>query len=297
LRDSGTVLREPRGVTPRGYSPVRCDEVYALLPQTKEIQDYVRASGRLTRAGPNETSPCPELSSSFNWTLGQVCTCGRLMADGRELSEQTKSGLRLAFSVVAVLIILGILTKGLLLVRSGTRIGVVEGVAIISLIGVLGFVTTPRWAKWLFAVCCLMVLRCALASAFGRTVSVPSLEAPRIYFFEMAGLFALMAFLTYRFVDSRTTWLDSLCLVCAFVSIDYTFVSNSFSGLLLAVVFLGIGYAYQLYQERSRSQVTPEASSTTCSQAPSCHANDTFRLSSAIVESAAHRSEARRVTE
>jgi hypothetical protein len=185
------------------------------------------------------------------------------MADGRGLWEQTKSGLRLAFSVVAVLTILGILTKGLLLVRSGTRIDVVEGVAVVFLVGVLAFVTTSRWAKWFFGVCCLMVLRGALASAFGRTVSVPSLAAPRSYFFEMTGLFALMAFLTYRFVDSRTTWLDSLCLVGAFVSIDYTFVSNSLGGLLLAVLFLGVGYAYQQYQLHSRSQVTPEASSNT----------------------------------
>ena len=184
------------------------------------------------------------------------------MADGRGLWDETKSGLRLAFNVVAVIIILGILSKGLLLVRSGTRIGLVEGVAVIFLIGVLAFVTTPRWAKWFFGVCCLMVLRGALASALGRTVSVPSLESPRTYFFEMTGLFALMAFLTYRFVDSRTTWLDSLCLVGAFVSIDYTFVSNSLSGLLLAVLFLGIANAYQQYQLHTRSQVPPEAPST-----------------------------------
>ena len=185
------------------------------------------------------------------------------MTDGRGLWEQTKSGLRLALSVVGVLISLGILTKGLLLVRSGTRMGVVEGAAVIFLICVLAFVTTPRWAKWFFGVCCLMVLRGALASAIGRTVSVPSLEAPRIHFLEFAGLFALMAFLTYRFVDSRTTWLDSLCLVGAFVTVVYTFISNSLTGLLLAVLFLGTGYAHQQYQLHSRSRVTPEASSTT----------------------------------
>jgi hypothetical protein len=185
------------------------------------------------------------------------------MEDGRGLWEQTKSGLRLAFSVVGVLIILGMLIKGLLLVRSGTRIGVVEGAAVIFLICVLAFVTTPRWAQWFFGVCCLMVLRGTLMCAIGRTVSVPSLEAPRIYFLEVTGLFTLMAFLTYRFVDSRTTWLDSLCLVGAFVSVVYAFISNSLSGLLLAVLFLGIGYAYQQYQLHTRSQVPPEASSTT----------------------------------
>jgi hypothetical protein len=161
-----------------------------------------------------------------------------------------------------VLIILLTLIKGLLLVRSDTRIGVVEGAAVIFLICVLAFLTTPRWAKWFFGVCCLMALRGALMVAMGRTLSVPSSEAPRIYFLEVTGLFALMAFLTYRFVDSRTTWLDSLCLVGAFVSIDYTFVNNSLSGLLLAVLFLGIGNAYQQYQLHTRSQVPPEAPST-----------------------------------
>jgi hypothetical protein len=185
------------------------------------------------------------------------------MADDRGLWEQMRSGLRLALRVVAVLIILLTLIKGLLLVRSGARIGVVEGAAVIFIICVLAFVTTPRWAKWFFGVCCLMVFRGALASVIGRTVSVPSLEAPRIYFFEFTGLFALMAFLTYRFVDSRATWLDSLCLVGAFVTVVYTFISNSLLGMLLAVLFLGIGYAYQQYQLHSRSRITPEASSIT----------------------------------
>jgi hypothetical protein len=241
----------------------RDDEVYALLPQTNEMQDARRVSGRLPRAGPNGTSPGPELSHSLNWHLGQVCADWRVMADDRGLWEQTKSGLLLAFTVVGVLIILGMLIKGLLLVRSGTRMGVLEGMAVIFLICVLAFTTTPHWAKWFFGVCCLMVLRSALMSVIGRTISVPSLEAPRIYFLEMTGLFALMAFLTYRFVDSRTTGLDSLCLVGALVTFIYAFVSNLLSGLLMAVLFLGIGYAYRYYQLHSRSRVTPEASSTT----------------------------------
>ena len=120
------------------------------------------------------------------------------MEDGRGLWKQTKSGLRLAFSVVGVLIILGMLIKGLLLVRSGPRIGVVEGAAVIFLICVLAFVTTPRWAKWFFGVCCLMVLRGTLMCAIGRTVSVPSVEAPRIYFLEVTGLFALMALIPIK---------------------------------------------------------------------------------------------------
>jgi hypothetical protein len=185
------------------------------------------------------------------------------MTDERGLWEQTKSGLLLAFTVVGVLISLGILTKGLLLIRSGTRIGVAEGAAVILLIGVLAFVTSPRWAKWFFGACCLMVVRGALMTVIGRTISVPSLEAPRIYFLEVIGLFALMAFLTYRFLDSRTTWLDSLCLIGALITIMSWFVSNSLSGLSLAVFFLGIGYAYQQYQRHGRSRVTPRAASTT----------------------------------
>ncbi len=185
------------------------------------------------------------------------------MADDRGLWDQTKSGLRLALTVVGVLAILMALIKGLLLVRSGTRTGVVEGTAAIFLICVLAFVTTSHWAKWFFGVCFVMVLRGALMGAIGRTVSVPSIEAPRTLFLEVTGLFALMAFLSYRFVNSRTTWLDSLCLVGALVTTVYWFLSNSLSGGLLAVLFLGIGYAYRHYQLHSRSPVTPEVSSTT----------------------------------
>jgi hypothetical protein len=185
------------------------------------------------------------------------------MADDRGLWDQTKSGLRLALTVVGVLIVVGILCKGLLLAGDGTRRGVVEGVATIFIVCVLAFVTASRWAKWFFGVCCVIVLRGALVGAIGRTVSVPSIEAPRILFLEVTGLFALMAFLSYRFVNSRPTWLDSLCLAGALVTTVYGFLSNSRSGLLLAVLFLGIGYAYRHYQLHSRTRVTPEASSTT----------------------------------
>ncbi len=167
------------------------------------------------------------------------------MTDGRGWREQTKSGLRLALSVVGVLITLGILTKGLLLVGSGTRRGVVEGAATIFLTCVLAFVTTSRWAKWFFGVCCLIVLRAGLMSIFERTISAPSVVAPRVFFLEVSGLFALMALLSYRFVNSRPSQLDSLCLVGALVAAAYSLVSNSVSGLLVAILFLGMGYAFR----------------------------------------------------
>jgi len=162
------------------------------------------------------------------------------MTENLSWEKQVASGFRLALTVVGVLLVLGLLIKGLLLLRSDDLNRTLGGVAIISLVCVLAFVTTSYWAKWFFGVCCLMVLRGVAMFVVGRTVSVPSIAAPRSYFALVTGIFVLMAVLSYRFVDSSPNWLDSLCLVGTLVAATAWFINNSVIWLLAGVVLLGL---------------------------------------------------------
>jgi hypothetical protein len=162
------------------------------------------------------------------------------MTDNPSWGKQVASGLRLALTVVGVLLLLGLLIKGLLLLRSDDPNRTFGGIAIISLVCVLAFVTTSHWAKWFFGVCCLLVLRGFAMFLLGRTVSVPSIVAPRSYFALVTGIFVLMAVLSYRFVDSSPNWLDSLCLVGTVVTTTAWFINNSVIWLLAGVVLLGL---------------------------------------------------------
>ena len=85
----------------------------------------------------------------------------------------------------------------------------------------------------------------------GRTVSVPSIVAPRIVFAEMAGIFAVMAVLSYKFVNSKPNWLDSVCLVGAVTASVYSLLGNRpMTYLLVAGLLLGVGSAYHAFEAR-----------------------------------------------
>ena len=84
-------------------------------------------------------------------------------------------------------------------------------------------------------------------AALGRTISVPSIVAPRTYFAEFAGTSALMAYLSYRFVSTKPDWLDSICLVGALTAIANLLVNTSrpstLASALVAVLLLALSWA------------------------------------------------------
>jgi hypothetical protein len=177
------------------------------------------------------------------------------MTENLSWGKQMAAGLRLALTVVGVLLVLGLLIKGLLLLHSDDPNRTLGGIVTISLVCILAFVTTSHWAKWFFGVCCLMVLRGAAMFLLGQTVSVPSIAAPRSYFALVTGVFLLMAVLSYRFVDSSPNWLDSLCLVGALVAAMASVISNSLRWSLVGLVLLGLGWACRRLVGDSHSRV------------------------------------------
>jgi len=63
-------------------------------------------------------------------------------------------------------------------------------------------------------------------AALGRTISVPSIAAPRIVFVELIVVAAVMCLLTYRFMLTKPTRLDSVALVGALTALLYSFASG-----------------------------------------------------------------------
>ena len=170
--------------------------------------------------------------------------------------KDVKSGLRLALIIVGTIVILGLLGRGLRLISVGGWGDLALGIGIVFAVSVFLLATVRWWAKWFFAACCLFTLRTILAGVLGRTISVPSIVAPRILFAEYACIFLAMALLSYRFVSAKPNWPDSVCLVGAVVALVYSLFSDEVAvqRMLVAVLLLGFGSAYHNFFSRLRRQ-------------------------------------------
>jgi hypothetical protein len=155
---------------------------------------------------------------------------------------------RLALAMLGAIVLISVLATGLLLLSSGRRGGLALGVGMVLVVCVVLLVTAGRWAKWFFAACCLTTLRAVVMGTLGRTISVPSIAAPRSLFAEIAGISAVMAFLSYRFVSARPNSLDSVCLVGAVTATVYSLLSDKpIRWISMAVLLLGVCSAYRRF--------------------------------------------------
>ena len=176
----------------------------------------------------------PGLSSDMNVRLGEV-----------------KSGVRLALVTVAAILLVSSLFIGLRLVEASTRSGLPFGILIVVFVAAVLWLTVARWAKWFFAACCLFTLRAATCFVLGRTISVPSIVASRPLFLGLSAVFAAMAVLSYRFVDTEPNRVDSICLVGAVVGFAYALLKgDALWWLLVPTLFLGISAAYDMIAGR-----------------------------------------------
>src|SRR6266436_8993698 len=162
---------------------------------------------------------------------------------------------RLALALLGAVVILGVLGRGLRLISVGRPEDLILGIGIVLVVNILLLATVRWWAKWYFAACCLTTLRAVVMGALGRTISVPSIVAPRILFAEIAGISAVMAFFSYRFVSARPNSLDSVCLVGTVIATVYSMVSdNPIGWILVAVLLLGVCDAYRKFVARGRNR-------------------------------------------
>ncbi len=176
------------------------------------------------------------------------------MNQERSVLEQAKSGMRLAATLLAAILVLSLLVAGLHSFSLAQRLGL-GVVEVLIALGLL-FATVGRWAKWFFAACCGNFLRLLGMAALGRTISTPSMAAPRASFLMLAGLMAIMGFLTYKFADTRPSRFDSVCLVGALVALVYSLLSlTPVRWVLLAVCFLVASWAHHHFaRSRGRGQ-------------------------------------------
>jgi hypothetical protein len=167
---------------------------------------------------------------------------------------QVKSGIRLALTIVGSMLVILMLFLGVWFVMGATPKAVIWGM-VVSLVPIVTlWVTVARWAKWFFALCAMNVLRTVMMLLLGRTISVPSLVAPRILFAKVAGACALLAFLSYRFVHANPNKVDSLCLIGALTACVASVLSKSpLKWVLVAVLLLGACNLYAWFRTRKCS--------------------------------------------
>jgi hypothetical protein len=155
---------------------------------------------------------------------------------------------RLALAILGAIVVLGVLARGLRLLSSGGKGGLALGIGIVLVVTSLLLATVRWWAQWYFAACCLTTLRAVVMGALGRTISVPSMAAPRSLFAEVAGISAVMALLSHRFVSARPNSLDSVCLVGAVTTTVYSVLSDKpMRWTLVALLLLGVCSAYSRF--------------------------------------------------
>jgi hypothetical protein len=159
---------------------------------------------------------------------------------------KTSSGFYLAFKVAGAIILLAVLAKGIRFVEIGsTRQDVALGVGIVLAVSVCLFLSTGQWAKWFVAACGLFSVRSVVAGIIGQTISVPAIEAPRIFLFAAAAIFGVLGGFGFRFLETKPNSLDSLCLVAALIAVVESLSSEMpLRALLVAVFFLLMSFAY-----------------------------------------------------
>ncbi|HEY6946317.1 MAG TPA: hypothetical protein VI431_14355 [Candidatus Acidoferrum sp.] len=169
--------------------------------------------------------------------------------------KEVKSGLRLAFIIVGTILTISVLGLGLRLLGAARGKSLVLGIGLVLAVTILLLATVRWWAKWYFAACCLTTFRAVVMGALGRTISVPSIAAPRSVFAEVAGISAVMTFLSYRFVSTKPNWLDSICLVGAVIATLYSVFSNEpIRWIFAAVLLLAVCGAARKFVARGRGR-------------------------------------------
>ena len=121
----------------------------------------------------------------------------------------------------------GILTRGMISLTTGNHADRILGIIVVVAVAAILFGLVKKWAKWFCIACSANAFRLVFAALLGRTVSVPSMPVPRVSFLEIAGLLAVMGYLTYRFVSGVPNRLDSFCLVGAVLAIVHSLVGNT----------------------------------------------------------------------
>ena len=141
---------------------------------------------------------CCQQSSQTQETKGRY-NRGVNIRDERSVSEQVKSGLRLAGWVLLALALIFVLlgSTGFLLGKGDYNQPIYRllGACGLLAISTVMFATVRHWAKWLIGVMGFLALKTVFALAFGSSVT-----RPRLWFVEFALLLGLAALLCKRYL-------------------------------------------------------------------------------------------------
>ncbi len=179
---------------------------------------------------------CCQQSSQTQETKGRY-NRGVNIRDERSVSEQVKSGLRLAGWVLLALALIFVLlgSTGFLLGKGDYNQPIYRllGACGLLAISTVMFATVRHWAKWLIGVMGFLALKTVFALAFGSSVT-----RPRLWFVEFALLLGLAALLCKRYLKREPEKIEAVGLVGLVVALSFTLMCNSNAPLLLGVAVL-----------------------------------------------------------
>jgi hypothetical protein len=167
--------------------------------------------------------------------------------------DEVESGVRLAFIILAVVVTLILLMAGLDIVFLESPEFLVRGSVILSIPAAVIVLTIRWWAPWFFAVCGISALRSLAVGIFApaQALAASRDQVPRSLFFEMALILGLMAVFSFRFVDQKPNWLDSICLVGALVGVCFSLMSpEHVKWMLIGVSSLGVAFSYEYVRRK-----------------------------------------------
>lgn len=181
--------------------------------------------------------------SPFCFTISRVN-----IRDGRTVSEQIKSGLRLAGWVLITLAFVYLLlgSTGFLIGKGKyTRpIHRVLGVGGLMALSTTLFFTVRHWVKWFIGALGYFALKAVFALLLGSSIA-----RPRLWFVEFVLLLGIAVLLCVRYLSRKPDTIEAAALVGLVVALSFTLVCDSVFPFLAGVAFLIV---VQLAQGRRR---------------------------------------------
>lgn len=174
--------------------------------------------------------------------------------DGRTVSEQIKSGLRLAgWILITLAFIYLLLGSAGFLIGKGEYNGPIHrvlGVGGLIALSTTLFCTVRHWVKWFIGALGYFALRAVFALLLGLSIA-----QTRLSFVEFALLLGIAVLLCVRYLSRKPDTIETAALVGLVVALSFTLVCDSVFPFLAGVAFLAVVQLAQARRRRTRDLI------------------------------------------
>jgi len=163
-----------------------------------------------------------------------------LKIDNRTVTEQLNSAAMLGLKLIASIVVLAMLVKGLGLMAAGKHW--LPGFALVLSATVILWLTAAIWVKWFFMISLGLVMRGVVAGLLA--FFYPKENTTWVWL--LVAFAVTMVMLTMRFFDNQTpNALDKICLAAAIPAALELLFTRNLLWLAIAPGFLLLAYAYR----------------------------------------------------